>query len=45
MGAIVSLLPYVGIDELQGKVVHVAKCLTAEFLGTMFLVLIGCGSW
>ena len=40
MGGLVSLLPYVGVDELQGKVVEVAKCLTAEFLGTMFLVLV-----
>ena len=40
MGGIVSLLPYVGIDEIRGKVVEVAKCLTAEFLGTMFLVLV-----
>lgn len=44
MGGLVSLLPYVGVDELRGKVVDVAKCLAAEFLGTMFLVLVGCGS-
>jgi hypothetical protein len=40
MGGLVSLLPYVGVDELRGKVVDVAKCLAAEFLGTMFLVLV-----
>jgi glycerol uptake facilitator-like aquaporin len=44
MAAIVERLPYLGIDELRGKVCEVLRCLTAELLGTMFLVLVGCGS-
>jgi aquaporin related protein len=38
-----SFLPYVGLGELQEKF-GLVKSLLAEFLGVMFLVLIGCGS-
>jgi hypothetical protein len=44
MAAILERLPYLGLDELRGKPCEVIKCLTAELLGTMFLVLVGCGS-
>jgi glycerol uptake facilitator-like aquaporin len=39
MGGVIALLPYVGVDEIRGKVTDLGKALTAEFLGTMFLVL------
>ena len=37
-------LPKVGLDEIKKKKVAFAKELAAEFLGTMLLVMIGCGS-
>jgi len=39
-----SIKPYVGVTEVKDNMVHVAKALLAEFIGTFFLVLIGCGS-
>lgn len=39
MGGVIALLPYVGVDEIRGKMTDLGKALTAEFLGTMFLVL------
>lgn len=44
MGGVLAVLPYLGLDEINGKLIDVAKAVTAEFLGTMFLVLVGCGS-
>jgi len=37
-------LPKVGLEEIKKKKVAFAKELAAEFLGTMLLVMIGCGS-
>ena len=37
-------LPKVGLDEIKTKKVAFGKELAAEFLGTMLLVVIGCGS-
>jgi len=37
-------LPKVGLEEIKNKKVAFAKELAAEFLGTMLLVMIGCGS-
>jgi len=37
-------LPKVGLEEIKKKKVAFAKELAAEFLGTMLLVIIGCGS-
>ena len=40
-------LPYLWITpagDNEVKDLKILKCLTAEMLGTMFLVLIGCGS-
>jgi len=37
-------LPKVGLEEIKKKRVAFAKQLVAEFLGTMLLVMIGCGS-
>jgi len=37
-------LPKVGLEEIKEKKVAFAKELAAEFLGTMLLVMIGCGS-
>lgn len=46
MGSLASYLPYVGTEEVAGKenVIKTAKHCTAELIGTLFLVLIGCGS-
>lgn len=38
-----DLLPYVGLSEVKRKSVLI-RSLLAEFVGTLFLVLIGCGS-
>jgi len=35
-------VPYVGVDEV--KTIKLVNSLVAEILGTMFLVLVGCGS-
>ena len=35
-------IPYVGLDEV--KTIKLINSLVAEILGTMFLVLVGCGS-
>ena len=35
-------VPYVGVDEV--KTIKIVNSLVAEILGTMFLVLVGCGS-
>ena len=43
-GGIKDYLPYLGIDEFSKKKVHVLKSLVAEVIGTLFLVLVGCGS-
>ena len=37
-------LPKVGLEEIKNEKVAFAKELAAEFLGTMLLVMIGCGS-
>ena len=37
-------LPKVGLEEIKKKKVAFAKELAAELLGTMLLVMIGCGS-
>ena len=37
-------LPKVGLEEIKKEKVAFAKQLAAEFLGTMLLVMIGCGS-
>ena len=37
-------LPKVGLEEIKKKKVAFVKELSAEFLGTMLLVMIGCGS-
>lgn len=39
-----ATMPYLGLDEVKGKLASVARSLLAEFLGTMFLVMVGCGS-
>ena len=39
-----SVIPYIGLDEIKGNFGQVAKALIAEMIGTMFLVMIGCGS-
>lgn len=46
MGGVVSSLPYVGISEVSGRenVIKTCKSSLAELIGTMFLVLVGCGS-
>lgn len=46
MGSLASYLPYVGTEEVAGKenVIKTMKQCTAEIIGTLFLVLIGCGS-
>ena len=33
----------VGLEDLK-QPISLTKCLVAEFLGTMFLVIIGCGT-
>ncbi|TRY61335.1 hypothetical protein TCAL_12967 [Tigriopus californicus] len=38
-----NFLPYLGIEEIK-QVVPLLKSLTAELIGTLLLVLIGCGS-
>ena len=43
-GGIKDYLPYLGIDEFSKKKLHVLKSLVAEVIGTLFLVLVGCGS-
>ena len=35
-------IPYLGLDEV--KTIKLINSLVAEILGTMFLVLVGCGS-
>ena len=37
-------LPKVGLEEIKKKKVAFVKELAAELLGTMLLVMIGCGS-
>jgi len=46
MGAAASIFPYVGLDEVKGKsnVMNTMRSCAAEVIGTLFLVLIGCGS-
>jgi hypothetical protein len=46
MGAMSSVVPYVGVEEVSGKtnIIKTLKACTAEFIGTLFLVLVGCGS-
>lgn len=46
MGAVASVVPYIGINEVSGKesIILTARSCAAELLGTLFLVLIGCGS-
>jgi len=39
-----SFIPYVGISELTEDKIGCSKSLLAELIGTMLLVLIGCGS-
>ena len=39
-----NYLPYLGIEEFTRKKLHVLKALVAEVIGTLFLVLVGCGS-
>lgn len=38
-----NFLPYLGLDEIK-QVVLLLKSLAAELIGTLMLVLIGCGS-
>lgn len=38
-----SVLPYLGVDEVK-PIPSLLKSLLAETIGTMFLVLVGCGS-
>ena len=38
-----DMLPYIGVDEAKA-VVPLLKSLIAELIGTLFLVLVGCGS-
>ena len=33
----------IGLEDIK-KPVDLTKCVVAEFLGTMFLVIIGCGT-
>ena len=42
--AITDVLPYVGVDEITGDKVGLLKALVAEMIGTLFLVVVGCGS-
>ena len=42
--AIWDVLPYVGVDEITGDKVGLLKALVAEMIGTLFLVVVGCGS-
>ena len=37
-------LPYLGVDEVIGEKLLFVKSLAAELIGTLFLVLVGCGS-
>jgi len=39
-----SVVPYVGLSELTGDKAGAAKSLVAEFVGTLILVFVGCGS-
>jgi len=41
-GGPTPLLPYLGVKEVSSR--KVMNCLLAEFTGTLFLVLVGCGS-
>lgn len=43
-GGITSYLPYLGIEEFSKNKTLVLKSLVAEVIGTLFLVLVGCGS-
>lgn len=43
MGQISETKDYIGLNEF-GKDASLWKALVAEFIGTMFLVLVGCGS-
>ena len=42
--AITDVLPYVGVEEITGDKVGLLKALVAEMIGTLFLVVVGCGS-
>ncbi len=46
MGAVSSIIPYLGTEEVSGKenIVAAMKACAAELVGTLFLVLVGCGS-
>jgi len=46
MDSVTSILPYVGVEEVAGtaNIIKTLKQITAELIGTMFLVLFGCGS-
>ena len=41
---IADVLPYIGVDEITGDKVGLLKALVAEMVGTLFLVVVGCGS-
>ena len=38
------MIPYIGVEEVTANKLHLAKSVVAEIIGTLFLVLIGCGS-
>lgn len=42
--AITDVLPYIGVDEIASDKVGLLKALVAEMMGTLFLVVVGCGS-
>ena len=42
--AITDVLPYIGVDEITGDKFGLLKALVAEMIGTLFLVVVGCGS-
>ena len=42
--AITDVLPYIGVDEITGDKLGLLKALVAEMMGTLFLVVVGCGS-
>ncbi len=37
-------VPYLGVEEITSNKLLFVKSLVAEMVGTLFLVLIGCGS-
>ena len=40
-----TIIPFLGVEDLQEKgPISMVAALFAEFLGTLFIILLGCGS-